>query len=225
MRVRHYSLTALLAIIAWPAAAAVTVRYAPEAPDAPSLVIEADDNGNVRAEDSNGQLLIIRGSETWVSAPPAQDRVMVRMEDAIAVAREAQVAGPAVQIRHQVIERGSVRVGQWQGQVFWIDPVPPASQAIRTEYVISADPALAEAARAYARMEAAYAEPAAAMFANGRLPTDFAAQRAALLARGLTLRVTGFRRLESVTEGPIPLARFTPARVISRDEYRSRIGR
>ncbi len=224
MRFRPLLLILLLAMIAQPAVAAVTIRYAPDVPDAPSFVIEADDNGNVRAEDSNGQLLIIRGSEIWVAAPPASDRLMVRMEDAMAVVAERRVPGPAAPVRHRLIERGAQQVGRWQGLLYWIDPQPPAGSQRRTEIVIGTDPALAAAARAYARVDAAYVRASTALFV--RPPTDFPTHSAALVARGLPLRITGLRRLESVTEGPVPLARFSPpGRVLTRDEYRAALGR
>lgn len=224
MRLLHILL--LLIAIAQPASAAVTLRYVADEPSTLAMVIEADDAGNIRADNPNGQSLMILGSEIYMILPPRYDGAVVRLEDAIALAAEMRVAvgPPPGPERSRIVERGPQRIGQWDGTLYWIEPLPPVGERLRSEIVIASDPALRAAGRAFLQVEEAQGRLAMAAFGNPQ--TDYGALARGLFERGLMLRIEGRYRLESLSEAPIPPERFRlPGPVLSRDEYRELLSR
>src|SRR5437763_900696 len=66
------SIFALLGLLASaPAAADITIRYAPDPPGERPLLVEADQEGRIRAEIGPGQLLLMRDSDIFVVTPGA----------------------------------------------------------------------------------------------------------------------------------------------------------
>jgi hypothetical protein len=226
MRLLHLVLLLLLAALADPAFAAVTLRYAPDSEGGLGRVIEADDAGNIRAESSNGQMLMILGSEIYLVMPARYDGAVIRLEDALALAAELRVAvgPPPAPARHRIVERGPQRIGQWEGTLYWIDPLPPVGQELRSEIVIANDPALRAAGRAFIQVEEAETRLFNAAFGNP--PTDYVTLVRGLFDRGLMLRIAGRYRLEGVSGSAIPPERFRlPGPVLSRDAYRALLTR
>lgn len=226
MRFLHVLLLCLMAAVAGPAAASITLRYAADEPSNISVVIEADDAGNIRAEHDNGQLLMILGDQTYLVVPRDGQMLVVRFEDFLSLLvemrRPAPGASPAPQPA-RLVERGPERVGQWQGTLYWVEPLPPADARLRSEYVIAADSALASAGRLFTRVETLEARIFQAAF---NLPeSEHVAIARRLLDSGLTLRIAGRYRLEAISDAPVPAERFRlPGPVLSREEYRARVG-
>jgi hypothetical protein len=225
MRLLHV-LLCILAMLAHPASAAITLRYAADEPGNLAMVIEADGNGNIRADTPNSQSLFILGSDIYMVLPPQYDGAVVRLDDAVALAAELRVAvGPRpAPARSRIVDRGRQRIGQWDGTLYWIEPLPPVGQRLRSEIVIASDPALAPAGRIFLQVEQAQARLVMAAFGNP--PTDYGALSRSLFQRGLMLRISGLYRLEALSEAPIAPERFRlPGRVLSRDEYRALLTR
>ena len=227
MRLFHVLLSIALAAMAHPALAAVTLRYVPDEGSGPgNLVIEVDDAGNIRAEGNDGNVMLIRGSEVHLVLPARYNGAVVLLEDALALTAEMRVAvgrqpGPEPS---RLVERGPQRVGQWDGTLFWIEPLPPINQRQRSDVVIATDPALAGAGRAFARVADVQVRLFQAAF--NAPDNDYSALSRSLFQRGLVLRVSGLNRLESISDAPIPAARFAlPGPVLSRDAYRALLRR
>ena len=206
------------------AAADVTLRYAADEAGELAMVIEADDAGNIRAERGNGQAMIIRENEIFLVLP-FEGRPVVRFEDALALAAEARGdATPTARERNRLVDRGAQRVGQWEGRLYWIEPLPPAGDRLRSEIVIATDPALVPAGRLFARVEEEEARMFRAAFAVP--PSDYLELSRGLFDRGLMLRIAGRYRLEGLSDAPVPAERFAlPGPVLSRDAYRELLGR
>ena len=223
---RHFRLVLLplLAALAAPAAADVTLRYAADEAGGLAMVIEADDFGNIRAESSNGQAMIIRGSEVYL-ALPLEGRPVVRLDDALALAAEARSGtAPTERERSALVDRGPQRVGQWERRLYWIDPLPPLNGRLRSEIVIATDPALVAAGRHFARVEEEQARLFLAAFPVP--PSDYRTLSSGLFERGLMLRIAGRYRLEGISDGPVAPERFElPGSALSRDAYRELLGR
>jgi len=226
MRLIHLLLLPLLAALAGPAAAAITLRYAADEPSNLAMVIEVDDAGNIRAESSNGQAVMILGRDIYFVLPSQYDGAVVRLEDAIALAAEMRraVGPPPAPERHRIVERGAQRIGQWNGTLYWIEPLPPVGDRLRSEIVIATDPALRTAGRVFLQVEEAQGRLVMAAFGNP--PTDYWLLARSIFERGLMLRIAGRYRLESLSEAPIPAERFRlPGPVLNRDQYRELLSR
>lgn len=215
-----------------PAAADVTVRYAPGREGGQSLVIEADDQGRVRAEGGRGQLIIIRDGETYMSPPSEDGAFAARLEDFFAVGAEMfdRLVGEGMRVTrpsgYTLNTRGPETVGQWQGVLYAIDPVgaapSPDPDNRGLELVVSNDPALTAAGRASGQVFGALIRTFAMAFGGAAPGLTGHAQE--VLGRGTVLRMDGQFRLESVGTGPVPASRFDlPGPVLSRDELRARM--
>lgn len=228
-------IAAALAALAFtsPAAADVTVRYAPASDGGQSLVIEADDQGRVRAEGARGQLIIIRDGETYMSPPNAEGMFAARLEDFFAVGAEMfnRLLGEGMQVTrpsgYMLNMRGPETVGQWQGILYSIDPVGAApdsgSGSQGLELVVSTDPALSAAGRASGQVFGALIRTFAMAF-GGEAP-ELTSHAQEVLGRGTVLRMDRQFRLQSVDNtGRIPASRFDlPGPVLSRDQLRARM--
>jgi hypothetical protein len=169
-------------------------------------------------------VLIIRGPETYLVLP-LDDSPVVRFEDALAIAAEARgEASATARERSALVDRGPQRVGQWEGRLYWIDPLPPLNDRLRSEIVISTDPALTPIGQHFGRVEDLQAQLFLAAFAAP--PSDYLEHSRGLFERGLMLRIAGRYRLEGLSQAPVPTERFAlPGPVLSRDAYRERLGR
>ncbi len=149
-------LCALVALAASaPAAADVTLRYAPDVEGSRGLVIEADDTGRIRAETGPGQLLIMRDGEVYVVTPGEERPRVVRIDDFSAVAEEAARAfrqsGVVPPIPsdtgYRLADRGPQTVGTWPGTLFAIEQIAPHDPELDAQWGMSSDPALATLGR------------------------------------------------------------------------------
>ncbi len=218
-------LAACLAVLAVPATADVTLRYAPDETGGLPMVIAADDEGNIRAQNGEDQALIVRGSETWLAIRRDGEWAVVRFEDALAIGAETRgEPSTAPPLRNRLVDRGAQRIGQWEGRLYWIEPLPPIDGRLRSEIVIATDSALQPAGLLFARIEDLQAQMFLAAFAAP--PSDYVALTRGLFERGLMLRIEGRYRLESVSREPVPAAHYAlPGPVLSRDAYRARLDR
>ena len=227
----HQSLFVLLALtLAAPAAADVTIRYAPVPPSERGLVLEADGAGRMRAEIAPGQLIIIRDGDVFIVTPGADRPNVSRLDDFLAVATEAARAfrqahplhGPPQERRYRLNERGPATVGPWHGTRLAIEEVGARAPDAGSEWVVSDDPALAEAARIVSRfIEIMYRIDAAIV----DFPPELPGLLHQLAERGTPLRMTMSEtyRLESVGAEPVAADRFAlPAPVLTRDQLRAR---
>src|SRR4051794_20728266 len=78
--------------LAAPAAADVTIRYAPVPPSDHALIIEADGEGRMRAETGAGQFIFMRDGDIFVVTPGEDQPIVSRLDDFLVVAAEAASA-------------------------------------------------------------------------------------------------------------------------------------
>jgi hypothetical protein len=226
-------LCALVAVAASaPAAADVTLRYAPDVEGGRGLVIEADDAGRIRAETSPGQFLYMRDGEIFVVAPAEGTPTVARIDDFVALVEEAGrefqqrgIIHPTTgEGRYRLSDRGPQTVGNWQGTLFVIEQVGPHDADLDYQWVVSRDPDLAALGPIASRVFAAQQRLAAALL--GASPTEFSTLLDDPRTRGAILRIVNLYRLESVSNEPVPASRFDlPGRVLSRDQLRQRAAR
>jgi hypothetical protein len=214
-------------LLAAPAAADVTIRYAPDPPGERALLIEADGQGRMRAEVGPGQTLIRRDGETFVIITrPGEAPMVARLDDFIAVAAERSRAiaqrggirlrGPATDAHYRLSERGPEAVGAWHGTRLAIEETGRHDPHQDTIWVVSNDPALAAAAPAVAW----FFETDARIVADA-LPAEYGAEFRQLNGRGTPLRVYHFYRLDRLSADPVPAARFDlPGPVLSPAQLR-----
>jgi hypothetical protein len=217
-------------LLSLPAAAFadVTIHYVPVGDSNQRITIEADAAGNVRAEAGPGQVILIRADGQIYLAVPGDEEEFARMGDFVALLDEHRRAHPNLNIRpqrpaHFTLEaRGEEQVRQWRGTRYVVAEAGPHDPAQDQDAVISADPTLAEAGRAAARVFDAQARGMGAAVGPGQL------ERMALLrelyGRGFALRVGIIYRVESVSREPVPASRFAiPAPLLSRAELALRL--
>src|SRR3954471_18144665 len=160
MRHRLWVYGLLGLVLSAPAAADVTIHYAPVAPSDHPLIIEADGQGRMRAETGPGQFIYMRDGNAFVVTPGEDQPTVSRLEDFLAVAAELSSAyrqshplhGTPPQMHFRLSERGEESVGGWHGARFAIELVGPHNPADDTIWVASNDPALAEASRIVTRL-------------------------------------------------------------------------
>ena len=91
----HLSMLALLGLLlSAPAAADLTIHYAPEPPSDRPLIIEADGQGRMRADLGAGQLIMMRDGDIFVVTVGEDHPNVVRLDDFLAVAAEFSVRVP-----------------------------------------------------------------------------------------------------------------------------------
>lgn len=205
-----------------PAAADVTLRYAATDDPDRTLVIEADDAGRIRAEDSNGQSILISERATLMLFP-GKDRAFTRLEDFRIVGGEIRaelvadgrlVAGGDQPYR--LADEGAATIGTWRGKRYSIDPEGPG---ITQEIVIATDPSLAEARRAAVKIFETLNIIGGAVLIE---PPQFTRLVKEVLAKGMPIAVDGLV-LKSIATGKVPEARFAaPASVLTLDQLRAR---
>jgi hypothetical protein len=223
-----YGLLGLL--LSAPAAADVTIHYAPVAPSEHALIVEADGQGRMRAETNPGQFIYMRDGNVFVVTPGEDQPTVSRLDDFLVVAAEAASAyrqshpmhGTPPQMRIRLSERGEESVGGWHGARFAIEQIGPHNPEFDTIWVASDDPALAEASRIMTRLFQAEIRIYATVFS---FPPELRTIMQQLADRGMPLRMrmTDTYRLESVGTDPIPASRFElPGPVLTRDQLRAR---
>lgn len=213
-----------------PAMADVTLRYGPGGDGRQSLVVEADEQGRIRATGSNGQVMIIRDGDIFLVPPGGDGTVVVaRLDDFLVVGNELfnrllSPAGPAPS-GYTVAARGAETVGTRRGDLYLVAPqgIPTREDNRGLEVVVSTDPALAEAGRASAQIFGALARVMAAPFLGIEAP-EFRARVGEVLAQGAVLRFDRQFVLESVADGPVAASRFElPAAPLSREALRAQL--
>jgi hypothetical protein len=216
----------LLAFAA-PAQADVTLRYAADGQNMNSLVVEADDHGNVRAEANASLVFLIRGGETYLVRETPTGPAVARLADALAIATESHAhptGGIALHVRRQrftVVPHGQERVGEWNGAAYRLETVPPATGGSARVMVVSTDPALAPLA--LIMEEVMMVETRLFQAALGVAPDpEEDRQMHELLGRGLILRSSDYVHLDRLTRDPVPAERLAlPGPILSRDQLRA----
>ena len=226
----HLSVFGLLGLLlSAPAEADVTLRYVPDAPGTLGILIEADGQGRMRAEIAPGQLFIMRAGETFVVTPGAQGPNVSRLDDFLAVGTETAqafeashpVRNPPPQLHFRLVDRGPQTVGIWPGTRIAVEQIGPHASAQDTEYVVSTDPALAEAGRMANWFFETEGRILVTILRFDR--AEFTGVVRQLIARGTPLRVSGRFRLASIGADPVPASRFDlPGPVLSREQLRAR---
>jgi len=233
LRLSSFGLCALL--LTAPAAADVTIRYAPVPPSDHPLIVEADGAGRMRAEIGPGQFIFMRDGDVFVVTPGEGQPIVSRLDDFLAVATEAanayrqsRPAEGAIQLRmppqihFRLTERGEESVGAWHGARFAIEQVGPHNPAFDTIWVASNDPALAEASRIMTRLFQVQYRIYGTIVS---FPPEMPGIARQLAERGMPLRMTmtNAYRLESVDAAPVPADHFDlPGPVLTRDQFRAR---
>src|ERR1700712_810535 len=75
-----------------PAAADVTIHYAPVAPSDHALIIEADGQGRMGAETGPGQFIFMRDGDVFVVTPGEDQPTVSRLNDFLVIAAEVASA-------------------------------------------------------------------------------------------------------------------------------------
>lgn len=216
IRIIAACLAALL--IAGPAWADVTARYAQEG-GGPPILVQAGDNGDSRVTVDEA-IYVTTGGIVYMILDDAAGRFVVRQQDflnlldelmrATAVAEAAYVPAPVIS------EGGSEILAGRSGTVFRISDPRQASDTF--ELVISTDPELAQIGRAIGSLVAAFSTT------MGRSWPGFASAFSELVGRGALLRLGHWWRLESVDVGPVPQSAFAlPSAPLDRDALRARL--
>ena len=220
------------AALATPAAADMTITYAPDSPGGRGLVIEVDDAGRIRAENGPGQMLIMRDGDIYVVTPGEETPTVARIDDFLAVAEEGARAFrqsgflrlPSPDTHYRLNDRGPQTVGSWPGTLLAIEQVGPHDPELDAQWVVSSDPALAEPGRIVLRVLDVMARLAHALV--GDSPPEFMARLNEVRSRGALLRIVRQYRLESVGTDPVPASRFElPGPVLTREQLQARIPR
>jgi len=229
MRFHLAALGLCAVLLAAPAAADVTIRYAPDPPGSRALVIEGDNQGRMRAEMGPGQTLIRRDGETFIIiARPGDAPLVARLNDFLGFWAERSAAaaqngatrlrGPAADSHYRLSERGSETVGAWHGTRRAIEEIGRHDPGRDTIWVVSNDPALAAAAPA-----ATWFFETLTRIVADAMPAAYINAFRQLNGHGMPLRVYNFYRLQGLSADPIPAARFDlPGPVLSPDQLRGR---
>jgi hypothetical protein len=229
MRLHLASLGLLGLLVSAPAAADITLRYATEPPSDRVLLIEADGQGRIRAEIAPGQLLIRRGGEIFVVTPGEEGPNVSRLDDFLVIATEMghayeashPIRTPPPALHYRLTERGPEAVGTWQGTRIAVEQIGSRDPAAATEYVVSTDPALAEAGRIANWFFETQGRIQATILRFDR--EELMTLLRQLIARGTPLRVSGQYRLQSIGADLVPATRFDlPGPVLSRQQLRAR---
>ena len=214
-------------LLSAPAAADVTIRYAPDPPNNRGLLIEADGQGRIRAETGPGELVIIRDGVTYVVTPGAEGPRISRLDDFLVIATEAARAfrqahpmrSTPPETHYRLSERGPETVGIWPGTRIDIEEIGSTRAESASQWVASSDPALAEAGRIANRVFEVQTRIFATVIWN---PGELVALLQQLRERGAPLRLGGQYRLESLSADPVPAGRFElPGPVLSQAQLRA----
>jgi hypothetical protein len=224
----HLSVVGLFALLlSAPAAADVTVRYAPDPPSNRGLLIEADGRGRIRAETGPGELFIMRDGVTYVVTPGEEGPRVSRLEDFLVVATEAASAfrrshpmrTTPPEMHYRLSERGPQTVGIWPGTRVDVVEVGSRHPQSNVEWVASSDPALAEAGQAANWLFETQSRILATVIWH---PSELITLLRQLRERGTPLRLGGQYRLESVSVDLVPVSRFDlPGPVLSQAQLRA----
>jgi hypothetical protein len=210
-----------------PAFADVTLRYAPEEPSTLGLVIEADDQGHIRAVGSGGVDLIFRDDDVFMVQRTQNGPAVARFEDVIALATEARATSGVEQIftpRTLHVEfqpHGTQRIGDREGELFQVMQVSAATDGPPGEFVLSRDPELQRWAATVSKVLDVQERMIGAVIG---IDLDEESRRAgnAIYATGLMLRISRLYRLNAVDTAPIAPERFTlPGPILTRDQLRA----
>ena len=221
------SLGLLGLLLSAPAAADVTVRYAPDPPSNRALLVEADGHGRIRAETGPGELFIMRDGVTYVVTPGEEGPRVSRLEDFLVIATEAASAfrrshpmhTTPPEMHYRLSEGGPQSVGIWPGTRVDVVEVGSRHPQSNVEWVTSSDPALAEAGRAANWVFETQSRILATVIWN---PSELISLLRQLRDRGAPLLLGGQYRLESLGSAPVPAGRFElPGPVLSRAQLRA----
>lgn len=203
-----------LATAAAPARADTVIRYELAQHPGRPLVIQADGEGHVRADNGDGQTLILRDGEIYALLPNPDGGVTVtRFADFMGVMldvfRQMFGAGAFSELpaaHFTATAHGPETVGQWPGTRYTIDPAGPGGEAgDSVDVVISEDPALAPAGRPVAQVFGALIR---AVFALGAEQPELAILADQTFGRGLVLRLNQTHRLIAIAEEEVAPERY-----------------
>lgn len=218
-----------LATAAAPAQADTVIRYELAQHPGRPLVIQADGAGHVRADNGDGQTLILRDGEIYALLP--------NPDGGVTVARFADFMGVMLDVFRQMFGAGAFSelpaahftatahgretVGQWQGTRHTIDPAGPGGEAgDSVDVVVSEDPALAPAGRPVAQVFGALMR--AVFIALGAEQPELATLADQTFARGLVLRLNQTHRLTGIAEEEVAPERYAlPGPVLDRAQLRA----
>ena len=214
--------------LAMPAQADVTLRYVPDGQGGMnSLVVEADEHGNARAEVNGSFVFLIRGSETYLVRETPTGPAVARLADALAIAAEGRAhpnGRPVLHVRRQpvtVTPHGQEQVGAWTGQLYRFETTPPAAGSSARALVVSTDPALARLGPIVEQVMMVQIRMFQAALGVDPDPEEDR-QMHAVLGQGLMLRSSDFIRLERLSWDPLPPDRLAlPGPILSRDQLRA----
>jgi hypothetical protein len=123
------------------------------------------------------------------------------------------------QSRFAISAHGTQNVGGRAGTLYWLDPLPLGRDALRSEIVISTDPALLRFASLFRQVFEQQGHLVEAALGAGE-NADYIRALNDLLSRGLLLEQKNLYRLENLSTEAVPMARFAlPGPVLTRDQW------
>jgi len=237
MSMRRWTLFAVSILLGpAPAFADVTLHYAPDGQGSTGYLIEADDHGHIRAttevdtsdDTPPGMQLLLDGDQAYMIDRTPRGPALVRIEDVLALAAEARMrrdTGPARPaprpMRFRVSPHGTERVGQWNGNLYWVESVPPTPHDTPGHTIVSNDPALLRYAPIAERVMFLQVRLLSAVFG---LPVSAENEHMMhdLWGGGLLLRQADSYHLDRISTDPIPAERFAiGGPVLTRDQARA----
>lgn len=223
---RISSIIAVLALlVATPAAADITARYAVSQGRMPAFIVQVNDRGDSRISSGNQMAVLTLGGVTYILMADLAGTFAVRQEDMMAAfadmvpvaARTAPASGD-----YRIVETGRETVGGRSGVVLALRSGEEEEPVSGFDFVVNADADLAPVGRALARQFSASADGLGAMLGN--VPA-FAANSAAIMSRGTVIRVGRLLHLESIDTGPVPETQFAlPGPLLTRAQFAARMG-
>jgi len=237
---RLFCLAVATLLIASPANADITVRYALGPPPGamPAMVIEMNDRGDARMAMGNQAAILVLDGVTYMIQGDLRGVYAARLDDLTALMAERFQAmthdlnvpsHPATGDTAETmrfVEAGPETVAGRTGTLWTMRTTGnPPMHAL--DMVISNDPELAPLGRLFARQFGSSTQGLATMMGStaGAFGTDFLQSFQTLLARGAPLRMGHLMQLESIDTRPVPASEFVlPSAPLTRDQLVERLG-
>jgi hypothetical protein len=204
-------------LIAAPASADITARYA-QWNGEPPMVVQASDSGESRVTVSEA-VYVTTGGVNYMILDDAQGRFVIRQQDFLNLMadllRATTAAAPTNAPAPAVAEGGTETLAGRAGTVFRLsDPRQPSDTF---ELVISTDPELAPLGRAIGSLVGVFG------ITMSRTAPGLGTAVSELVGRGTLLRFGPLWRLESVEVAPVPQSAFAlPSAPLSPEALRAR---
>ena len=242
---RLLSLAVVLILIAAPAQADITARYAmgPPGGGMPAMVVEVNDRGDARIMSGNQAAMLTLDNVPYLIQGDLHGIYVARWDDlaALLAARfQAMMPHPSPGTRPAALPppppateffaQGNETIAGRTGTRWVLRPTERHAGRVQPEggldFVVSNDPELAPLGRVFLHsFETSMGGMRTMLGAEGGRVAVFGRPMLEMFARGAVLRMGNMLRLESVDTHPIPASEFVlPSAPLSRAELEARLG-